>query len=48
MHKYMKEHEDKYVAVVESIHFVALVHLLWWNASFWDARMNDVIMLIVM
>jgi len=27
----MKEDEDIYVAVVECIRLMALIHLLWWN-----------------
>jgi len=44
----MKEDEDTYMAVVENIRLMAQIHLLWWNASFWDIRMNHVIMLIIM
>jgi len=42
----MKEDEDTYMAVVESIHLMVLIHELWWNTSFWDKRRNDVIMII--
>jgi len=35
----MKEDEDTYMAVVESIRLMTQIHLLWWNASFWDIRM---------
>jgi len=37
--KYMKEDEDTYMAVVESIRVMAQIRLLWWNTSFWDIRM---------
>jgi len=30
----MEEREDVYMAVVESIRLMALIHLLWWNTSF--------------
>jgi len=43
----MKEDEDIYMAVVESIRFMAQIHLFWWNTSCWDIRINDVIMLII-
>jgi len=29
----MKEDEDIYVAVVECIRLMALIHLLWWNTN---------------
>jgi len=35
IHKYMKEDEDTYMAIVESIRLMALIHLLWWNTSVW-------------
>jgi len=37
----MQIHEDadKYMAVVENIRLMALIHLLWWNTSFWDTHM---------
>jgi len=44
----MNEDEDIYMVVVESIRFMALIHLLWWNTSFWNTRMNDAIMIIIM
>jgi len=44
----MKEDEDTYMAVVESMRMMAQMHLLWWNTSFWDIRMNNVKMLIIM
>jgi len=44
----MKEDEDTYMAVVDSIRLMAQIHLLWWSTSFWDICMNDVIMLIIM
>ena len=31
MHKYMKEDEDIYMAVVESIRLMALMHLLYFD-----------------
>ena len=34
--------------VTESIRLMVQIHLLWLNTSFWDMRMNDVIMLIIM
>jgi len=35
----MKEDEDAYMVVVESIGLMAQIHLLWRNTSFWDIRM---------
>ena len=40
----MKEDEDVYVVVVESIRLMALI--LWWKTSLKDTRMNDAIMII--
>jgi len=34
----MKEDEDTYMGVVESIRLMAQIHLLWWNTSFWDIK----------
>jgi len=31
---HMKEDEDVYMAVVESIRLMTQIHLLWWNTSF--------------
>jgi len=39
---------DTYMAVVESRRMLAQIHLLWWNTSFWDICMNNVIMVIIM
>jgi len=36
------------VEVVDSILLVALMHLLWWNTSLYEIRMNDVIINILM
>jgi len=33
MYKYMKEDEGINMAVVECIHLMALIHLLWWITS---------------
>ena len=35
-------------ATVDSIYLMALIHLLWWNTSFYDTRMNDAIITIMM
>ena len=32
-HKSIKEDEDIYLAEVENIHLMVLIHLLWWNTS---------------
>jgi len=34
----MKEYENVYVEVVESIRLMALIHLLWWNTSLQDTQ----------
>jgi len=30
----MKEDQDTYIVLVESICLMELIHLLWWNTSF--------------
>jgi len=35
----MKEDEDTHMAVVKSTCLMALIHLFWWNTSFWDICM---------
>ena len=49
-HKYTKEDEDVYIAVVMSIRLMALMHLLYFDEiqAFYDTRMNDAIMIIIM
>jgi len=43
----MKEDEDTYMAVVESIRLIALIHYFDETQAF-ETRMNGVIMIIIM
>jgi len=44
----MKEDKDIYVLVEESIGLMEVIHLLWWNTSLQDTRMNDAITITIM